>query len=78
MKCRGLPPAIFQPAGAKASAPGGSEGAVEPCAGLLDDETFTLDLLHHNVFAPSSATESVRIDLTIAAHFWPGSFYRDH
>ena len=31
MKCRGLPPAVFQSAGAKGSAPGGSEGAVEPC-----------------------------------------------
>ena len=31
MKCRVLPPAVFQPAGAEGSAPGGSEGAVEAC-----------------------------------------------
>ena len=29
-KCRGLPPAFFEQTGAKGSAPGGSQGAVEP------------------------------------------------
>ena len=30
-KCRWLPPAVLQPAGAEGSTPWGSEGAVEPC-----------------------------------------------
>ena len=33
MKCRGLPPAVFWPAGAEGSAPEGFEGIVEPCMG---------------------------------------------
>ena len=41
---RGLPPAVLQQAGAKSSAPGESQGAVEPCL-CLSDHVLTSDRL---------------------------------
>ena len=45
IKCRRLPPAILCPAGTVGSAPGGSEGAVEPWLALVVCATDTHDQL---------------------------------